>query len=64
MAGVSINLLPGTPANPGPSRTVVTDASGNFLFTNATPGPFFLVEAVPAGFTQTTPSSGVITTPR
>jgi hypothetical protein len=61
MAGVSINLLPGTPANPGPSRTVVTDASGNFLFTNATPGPFFLVEAVPAGFTQTTPSSGVIT---
>jgi hypothetical protein len=61
MAGVSINLLPGTPANPGPSRTAVTDASGNFLFTDVTPGPFFLVEAVPAGFTQTTPSSGVIT---
>jgi serine-aspartate repeat-containing protein C/D/E len=61
MAGVSINLLPGTPATPGSSRTAVTDASGNFLFTNATPGAFFLVEAVPAGFTQTTPASGVIT---
>lgn len=61
MAGVSINLLPGTPANPGPSRTTTTDASGNFLFTNVTPGAFFLVEAVPAGFTQTTPASGVIT---
>ncbi|HEY6146757.1 MAG TPA: SdrD B-like domain-containing protein [Thermoanaerobaculia bacterium] len=61
MAGVSISILPGTPANPGPSRTAVTDASGNFLFTNVTPGSFFLVESVPAGFTQTTPASGVIT---
>ena len=61
MAGVTINLLPGTPANPGPSRTTTTDASGNFLFTNVTPGAFFLVEAVPAGFTQTTPANGVIT---
>ena len=61
MAGVTISLFPGTPAAPGVSRTAVTDANGHFLFTSVAPGPFFLVEAVPSGFTQTTPASGVIT---
>ena len=61
LAGVTINLFPGVSPNPtGPSRTLVTDSSGNFLFTNATPGPFFLVETAPAGFTQTTPAGGSI----
>ncbi len=61
LAGVTINLFPGVAPNPtGPSRTLVTDSNGNFLFTNATPGPFFLVETAPAGFTQTTPAAGSI----
>jgi len=61
LAGVTVSLFPGTPAAPGVSRSVVTDANGNFLFTNVTPGPYFLVETTPAGFTQTTPASGFIT---
>jgi len=35
----------------------VTDASGNFLFTDITPGSYVLTEVVPAGFTQTVPAS-------
>lgn len=61
VAGVTINWFPGVSPNPtGGSRTAVTDANGNFLFTNVTPGPFFLVETPPAGFTQTTPAAGFI----
>lgn len=61
LAGVTISLFPGTPAAPGVSRSAVTDVNGNFLFTNVTPGPYFLVETAPTGFTQTTPASGFIT---
>ncbi len=61
LAGVTVSLFPGTPATPGVSRSAVTDVNGNFLFTNVAPGPYFLVETTPAGFTQTTPVSGFIT---
>lgn len=61
VAGVTINLFPGTSPNPtGASRTAVTDANGNFLFTNVAAGPFFLVETPPAGFTPTVPIAGFI----
>jgi hypothetical protein len=61
LAGVTINLYPGVSPNPtGGSRSTVTDVNGNFIFTNSTPGPFFLTETPPAGFTPTTPSAGFV----
>jgi serine-aspartate repeat-containing protein C/D/E len=61
LAGVTINLYPGVSPNPtGASRSTVTDVNGNFIFTNSTPGPFFLTETPPTGFTPTTPSAGFV----
>ena len=61
VAGVTISLFPGVSPNPtGVSVSTVTDANGNFLFTNVAPGPFFLVETPPAGFTPTIPVAGFI----
>jgi hypothetical protein len=57
LAGVTITL---TPAAGGTPQTQVTDASGNFLFTNLPAGDYVLSETVPAGFTETTPISGTI----
>ncbi len=54
LAGVTILL---TPAGGGTARTTVTDASGNFLFTDVAPGSYVLNEVVPAGFTQTMPAT-------
>ncbi len=54
LSGVTILL---TPAAGGPGPTTVTDASGNFLFTDVAPGRYVLNEVVPAGFTQTAPPS-------
>src|SRR6185295_16849772 len=54
LAGVTIVL---TPAGGGTARTQVTDASGNFLFTDVAPGSYVLTEVVPAGFTQTMPAT-------
>jgi serine-aspartate repeat-containing protein C/D/E len=54
LSGVTILL---TPAGGGTARTAVTDASGNFLFTDVTPGSYLLTELVPSGFTQTMPAS-------
>ena len=54
LSGVTILL---TPAGGGTARTAVTDASGNFLFTDVAPGSYTLNEVVPAGFTQTMPAS-------
>lgn len=54
LAGVTITL---TPAAGGTAQTTVTDANGNFLFTNLTPGNYVLTETVPSGFTQTQPGT-------
>ncbi len=54
LAGVTIVL---TPAGGGTARTTVTDASGNFLFTDVAPGNYVLTEVVPAGFTETKPAT-------
>jgi serine-aspartate repeat-containing protein C/D/E len=54
LSGVTILL---TPAGGGTARTAVTDASGNFLFTDVAPSSYVLTEVVPTGFTQTMPPS-------
>ncbi len=54
LPGVTILL---TPASGSGQRTATTDASGNFLFTDVTPGAYVLTETVPAGFSQTQPAS-------
>jgi SdrD B-like domain/Prealbumin-like fold domain len=59
LAGVTIRLNLAAAGNPF-ERTAVTDASGNFLFTDVQPGSYVLTEVVPAGFTQTMPASGGI----
>jgi serine-aspartate repeat-containing protein C/D/E len=54
LSGVTIILRP---ADGSSQRTATTDASGNFLFTDVTPGAYVLTETVPAGFSQTQPAS-------
>lgn len=61
VAGVTISLFPGvSPFPTGASRSTVTDANGNFLFTDVASGPYFLVETPSVGFTATTPIAGFI----
>ena len=57
MANVTIRLVPSTS---DAARVAVTDANGNFLFTQVTPGSYVLSEVVPVGFTQTAPPTGTI----
>lgn len=57
MANVTIRLAPSGGAT---TRTVSTDAAGNFLFTEVAPGNYVLSEVVPVGFTQTAPPTGTI----
>ena len=57
LPGVTIVL---TVAGGTATRTAVTDASGNFLFTDVAPGSYVLTEVVPSGFSQTKPASGGI----
>jgi rRNA maturation protein Nop10 len=59
LSGVTIHLNLAAAGNPF-DRTAVTDASGNFLFTDVQPGSYVLTEIVPTGFTQTLPASGGI----
>ncbi|HJW13441.1 MAG TPA: SdrD B-like domain-containing protein [Thermoanaerobaculia bacterium] len=54
LPGVTILL---TPAGGSSQRSTTTDASGNFLFTDVTPGAYVLTEVVPTGFTETQPAS-------
>jgi hypothetical protein len=53
LAGFTITL---TPSGGGAARTVVTDANGNFLFTDVPPGTFTLSETQRAGFSLTVPA--------
>jgi SdrD B-like protein len=55
LAGFTISLSSPSPGSP-PLQTVVTDANGNFLFTNVTPGSFVLSETQQQGFSLTVPA--------
>lgn len=46
-AGVTVQL---TPVAGGATRTVTTDADGNFTFVDVPPGEYFLTEITPPGF--------------
>lgn len=59
LPGVLIALTP-TDFQPPTVPRLTTDAAGNFLFTNVSPGNYRLSEVVPTGFTQTAPASGTI----
>jgi hypothetical protein len=48
LAGWTINLVKGAT-----TLTAVTDALGNYYFTNIGPGPYAITETVPAGWTRT-----------
>src|SRR5262249_37349140 len=56
LPGVTLTLT----ASGGATKTAVTHAAGNFLFTDVTPGSYVLTEVVPPGFSQTKPASGGI----
>ena len=55
LAGFTITLTPATPGAP-PLQTAVTDANGNFLFTNVPPGNYVLSETQRQGFSLTLPA--------
>ncbi len=55
LSGFTISLSPNAPGQP-PLQSVVTDANGNFLFSNVTPGTFILSETQRPGFSLTVPA--------
>ncbi len=55
LAGFTIALTPASPGAP-PLQTVVTDASGHFLFINVPAGNFILSETLQQGFSLTVPA--------
>lgn len=57
LSGVTITL---TDAN-GQTRTITTDANGNYQFTDVPPGSYTVTVTPPAGFNGTTPSSQSVT---
>ncbi len=59
LAGFNINLTPAAPGSP-PAQTVTTDANGNFLFTNVSPGGYILSETPRQGFSLTVPAANSI----
>ena len=59
LAGFTINLTPGTPGAP-PVATTTTDANGNFIFLNVTPGTYALSEVLQQGFSLTVPALNTI----
>ena len=54
LEGVTIILASSGPGAPSPAATI-TDAAGNFLFSDVAPGSYVLSETVPPGFVQTAP---------
>ena len=59
LAGFAITLSSATPGAP-PLQTAVTDANGNFLFTNVAPGSYVLSETQQQGFSLTVPAANSI----
>jgi SdrD B-like protein len=59
LAGFTISLTPASPGTP-PLGTVVTDANGQFLFTNVAAGSYILSETQQAGFSLTVPALNAI----
>ena len=59
LAGFTITLTSTAAGGPAP-RTVVTDANGNFLFENVTPGSYTLSETLRQGFSLTVPAANSI----
>jgi hypothetical protein len=59
LAGFTINLTTGAPGVP-PVATATTDANGNFIFLNVTPGTYALSEVLQAGFSLTVPALNTI----
>ena len=55
LSGFTINLTPAAPGSP-PVGSIVTDANGNFLFLDVTPGNYVLSEVQRAGFSLTVPA--------
>jgi hypothetical protein len=55
LAGITVELWP----SPGstPLMTVTTDASGNYLFPNITPGKYFVAVAPPSGYNSSSGSA-------
>jgi serine-aspartate repeat-containing protein C/D/E len=59
LAGFTINLTTGTPGAP-PVATTTTDANGNFIFLNVSPGTYTLSEVLQQGFSLTVPALNTI----
>lgn len=59
LAGFTITLTSTAAGGPAP-RTTVTDANGNFLFENVTPGSYTLSETQRQGFSLTVPAANSI----
>ena len=58
LSGFVISLTPVAPGTP--PQTVTTDANGNFIFTNVTPGSYTLSETQQQGFSLTVPAANSI----
>ncbi|WP_080055029.1 Ig-like domain-containing protein [Spirosoma aerolatum] len=56
VAGVTVTLYNATTSQPVSS--VVTDASGHYVFSNVSPGSYYVQFTTPAGKTYTTPNVG------
>ena len=63
LGGWTINLFmgstpPGDPNNDTPFKTTVTDSTGNYEFTNLSPGKYWVYEVLKSGWTQMCPQQG------
>ncbi len=61
IGGVTVKLV--NPSNGAVVATTTTDANGNYIFANVTPGPYVVKETVPNGFSPTTPTSVPVSAP-
>ncbi len=61
ISGVTVQLV--NPSTGTVVGTTTTDANGNYIFVNVTPGPYMVKETTPAGFSPTTPTSVPVSAP-